>query len=132
MGRPSTYTLERGAEICKRLSGGQSLTTICLDASQPSRQTVYKWIYQQTEFADSYTRAREMYADYVFDGLLDLCDNEELAPQDVQKAKLQIDTRKWVLARMSPKKYGDRAALELSGEGGGPITIVYDKAFDGV
>ena len=132
MSRPSSYTPERGAEICKRLSSGQSLTTICKDASLPARPTVYKWLNSQPEFVDAYARARELYADHVFDGLLDLCDNPALTPQDVQKAKLQIDTRKWVLARMSPKKYGDRAALELSGEGGGPITVTYDKAFEGV
>ncbi len=132
MGRPSTYTPERGKAICKRLSEGESLTTICKDATTPKRDTVYKWIADNEGFRDDYALAREQYADYVFDGLLDICDNPDLAPQDVQKARLQIDTRKWVLARMSPKKYGEKAALELSGEGGGPIVITYDKDFEGV
>ena len=130
MGRPSTYSPERGAAICKRLSEGESLSTICNDANQPTRQGVYKWLEKYPEFVDAYARARDLYADFVFDGLFDLASSA--TPQDVQCVRLQIDTRKWALARMSPKKYGDRAALELSGADGGPISIVYDKAFEGV
>jgi hypothetical protein len=32
-----------------------------------------------------------------------------------------IDTRKWILAKMAPKKYGDKVIQELSGPDGGPI-----------
>jgi hypothetical protein len=32
----------------------------------------------------------------------------------VERTKLQIDVRKWLLAKLAPKKYGDR--LELGGE----------------
>ena len=32
------------------------------------------------------------------------------------EAKLQIDTRKWVLSRMNPKKYGDKQQMEHSGD----------------
>jgi hypothetical protein len=35
--------------------------------------------------------------------------------------KLQIYTRLQLLAKWNPKKYGDRAALELTGKDGGPI-----------
>ena len=92
--------------------------------------SVYRWLEDNETFRDSYARAREQYADCVFDGLIGLADNA--TPQEAQVVKLQIDTRKWVLSRMVPKKYGDKAALEVTGEGGGPITITYDKAFEGV
>lgn len=52
------------------------------------------------------TRACEQRADQYFDEMLDIADNA--LPEEVQKAKLQIDTRKWVLARMNPVKYGDK------------------------
>ena len=42
---------------------------------------------------------------------------KELANRD----RLRVDTRKWVASKMKPKKYGDK--VELSGPGGGPITI---------
>jgi hypothetical protein len=39
----------------------------------------------------------------------------------VQKQKLRMDTRKWLLSKMAPKKYGDK--LELSGDDKSPLTI---------
>ena len=130
MGRPSTYSSDRGKAICKRLAGGESLTQICTDTNMPSRVSVYRWIDADEDFCNDYARAREQYADHVFDGLFDLADNA--TPQNVQVVKLQIDTRKWCLARMAPRKYGEKTALEVSGEGGGPISVTYDKAFEGV
>ena len=134
MGRPTRYTPERAKALCRRLAAGESLLNICKDPKQPARATVYKWIHAQPEFVDTYALAREMYADYVFDGLLEICDNPKLASQDVQKAKLQIDTRKWCLARISPKKYSEKAMLEVTGADGGPLeTIIYvDKALKDV
>ena len=37
---------------------------------------------------------------------------------------MQIDARKWVLARMNPKKYGDKFTQELTGADGGPVALV--------
>lgn len=33
----------------------------------------------------------------------------------IERARLRVDTRKWALARMNPKKYGDRAAIDVAG-----------------
>ncbi len=130
MGRPTQYNAERAKALCRRLASGESLLNICKDSKMPTRQGIYLWLEKHKEFVDIYARAREQYADAVFDGLFELADSA--TPQDVQVVKLQIDTRKWALARISPKKYGDRAALELTGPDGGPISITYDKGFEGV
>ena len=34
--------------------------------------------------------------------------------EHLQRAKLRIDSRKWMLAKLSPKKYGDRVRQERS------------------
>jgi hypothetical protein len=39
----------------------------------------------------------------------------------IQKHKLQVDTRKWLLSKLAPKKYGDK--LEVSGDAANPIAI---------
>jgi hypothetical protein len=38
----------------------------------------------------------------------------------VDRSRLMVDTRKWLLSKMFPKKYGDRVATELSGPDDGP------------
>ena len=40
----------------------------------------------------------------------------------VQRNRLRVDTRKWVMSKLAPKKYGEK--LEHSGPDGGPIQIV--------
>ena len=77
----------------------------------PHRNTVYKWQAAHPEFVVGYARARAMYADFVFDGLFDLA--ASATPETVQCIRLEVDTRKWALARMSPKKYGDYQHIDL-------------------
>jgi hypothetical protein len=37
----------------------------------------------------------------------------------VQKQRLQVDSRKWLLSKMLPKVYGDK--IELSGDASAPL-----------
>jgi hypothetical protein len=40
---------------------------------------------------------------------------------NVERTRLQIDARKWLLAKLIPKRYGDR--LELNSDGG-PLVVI--------
>lgn len=44
-----------------------------------------------------------------------------LPAERVAAAKLQVNTRQWVISRLLPKKYGDVVTQEVSGPDGGPI-----------
>jgi hypothetical protein len=35
--------------------------------------------------------------------------------EHIQRSKLRVDTRKWFLSKLKPKVYGDKSAVELSG-----------------
>jgi len=87
----------------------------------PDRQTFYNWITQNQIFFDQYARARDAAADIAFDEMQEIADGA--TNQDVQVAKLRIDTLKWRLARQSPRKYGDRQTVEHAGDGGGPMQV---------
>ena len=39
----------------------------------------------------------------------------------VERARLIVDTKKWLMSKLAAKKYGDRQQLEHTGPGGGPI-----------
>jgi len=41
------------------------------------------------------------------------CENEN--PQRIQRDRLRIDTRKWMAARLAPKKYGDHISHDVKG-----------------
>lgn len=41
----------------------------------------------------------------------------------VQRSKLRVDARKWVLSKLMPKVFGDKITNEHTGDGGGPMVI---------
>jgi hypothetical protein len=55
---------------------------------------------------------RERWADDIKD-VGDKCD-ARMGP--VAKARLQTDNLKWLLAKLEPKKYGDRVITEIEGD----------------
>ena len=116
-GRPSGYSEAIAERICTELALGRSLVTICNSQDMPARQTVFRWLDQNTEFRDRYARAREIQADTFADEIVDLADNAE----DANLARIQIDARKWAAAKQRPSKYSERVVSELMGKGGGPI-----------
>lgn len=131
MGRPSDYTPEIASEICGRLIEGESLRAICRDDGMPHAATVCRWLGEHEAFREQYARAREAQADILFDEILHIADT----PQDGVKTKvlpdgtvesqhgdmidhrrLQVDSRKWMLGKMQPRKYGDKQTLEHTGK----------------
>lgn len=127
LGRPSDYTPELAADICSRLAAGSSLRAICMLDSMPCASTVFLWLTKHQEFSDNYAKAIDERAAGMFDDMLDIADDVEPETACVAKARLRVDTRKWALARMNPKKYGDKIQAELGGPDGGAIAVTWLK-----
>lgn len=121
MGRPSAYNEKTARKLCEGLAAGLSLRQVCQQDGMPGKSTVLRWLFDEDkqDFWDQYARAREIQLHGFSDELTDLSD----AAKDVQKAKLQIDTRKWLLSKLLPKKYGEKQQLEHSGPDGGPVQV---------
>lgn len=113
IGRPSIYTPELATEICARMSEGRSLRSVCRDEDMPNLSTVVRWFKEtdKQDFCAQYAKAREAMADAMADEALELADNCDPDPGPVGKARLQIDTRKWLLSKVAARKYGDKLAL---------------------
>lgn len=113
VGRPSIYTDELANEICNRIADGESLSAICRNDDMPSRETVYAWIRENSQFSDRYARARELQADYFVDEIIEIADNANAKSSvEVQKAKLRIDTRKWAAEKLNSKAYGAKVEVK--------------------
>ena len=120
--------------ICIGLSEGMSLRQILKADTTgvlPAQSTVYDWLLRHPLFAEQYARAREEQADTNADEILEIAD--EMPPEFtddkgrtyldqtfIQWQKNRIEARKWTAAKLRPKKYGDRVALE-GVEGGASI-----------
>ena len=106
-GRRTKYKPEVGDKLCELIAEGTSASKSCRQVGVPMR-TFYAWARQHGEFAAQLSRAREDQADTFADQMCDIADDEE----DVARAKLKIDARKWVAARMKPKSWGDKQHIE--------------------
>lgn len=112
-GRPSDYLPEVAADICSLLADGESLRKVCERPGMPNKSTVFRWLAAHEEFRDQYAKATETRADAIFEGMFDIADDVKEEAAAVAKARLRIDTRKWALARMNPKKYGEKVSQEI-------------------
>lgn len=115
----SMFTQALFDRICERMAEGESLRAICKGKDMPAKRTVLRWVAADEKLAAQYAEAQQMRAEHYFDEIIDIADSKS----DPQKTRVQIDARKWVLARMNPKKYGDKFTQELTGDGGGPLVV---------
>jgi len=120
-GRPSDYSEKLAADICERLIEGESLRSVCRDPVMPAISTVMLWITKHSAFSEQYEKATEERAAGMFEDMFDIADDVEPDAASVAKARLRVDTRKWALSKMLPKKYGDKITQEHTGTDGGPI-----------
>ncbi len=114
-GRPSDFTQETADIICERVADGVSLRKVCAaDDTLPDRRTVLRWLAkdEHEEFRRQYARAQDERADFYFEETMEISDDVGAGRDDIAKARLRVDTRKWVCARMNPKKYSDRLAID--------------------
>lgn len=118
LGRPTDYTKDMADKICEKISGGLSLRAICAEAGMPARGTVYRWLIENADFQDQYTRARDKQADYFAEEIIEIADSAEAESAAVAKAKLQIDARKWAASKIAPKKYGDKQEIDVKSSDG--------------
>ncbi len=124
------YSPEIADEILERLAQGQPLRKICEDLHMPAASSVIGWVNRdESGFAERYARAREVGYALLADELIHIADTpmegtvitskewgEERKTGDMlEHRKLQVDTRKWMLAKMLPKVYGDKQQIEHSG-----------------
>lgn len=126
IGRPTSYTPQLADSICDRVSEGESLRKVCEDDEMPSRSTVYLWLGQNQAFSDRYARSVEDRAEKMAEEILSIADDDEgdygfkeskdgdgegakpcILPDNIQRARLRVDSRKWIASKLFPKKYGD-------------------------
>jgi hypothetical protein len=114
-----------------------SLASICRDEGMPDERSVRRWARNHGDFADHYAAARRLGYEKRADELLEIADdssadwidtgngNRVFDSVHVNRARLMIDTRKWLLSKMLPKIYGDH--VTIAGDADQPIRHVVQR-----
>lgn len=123
----TVYTSEIADRICNEIAEGKSLRAVCEELGI-ARRTVRGWVLDNREgFAAQYARARELQMEAFEDELNEIADDGrndwmtvtrrdgseiEVANNEVlQRSRLRVDTRKWIMSKILPKRYGDKLAV---------------------
>lgn len=128
-GRPSSYSHKIAEKICLLISSeSKGLRAICNEHDDlPSAKTVYGWLGDEDkkEFRNLYARAKDSQVEILVDEIIEISDftaNDTIETDKgpipdnewIARSRLRVDSRKWIAAKLMPKKYGDRLEVDLN------------------
>lgn len=110
--------------ICDRIALGEFLTQICNEPGMPGRTTFYRWCRSDEDLDEMYRHAREDQMHGWAEEIVMVSDRiDKDGPRktpdsavQVNRDRLRIDSRKFVMAKMHPKLFGDKTEVEHSGK----------------
>lgn len=140
-GRKTTYTAAKAKKICDVIASSSiSVRELSSQDDMPCEVTIYKWLNDNEEFAKNYAHAKKSQLEYMANEIVDIADNAEndymrrqgrdddedsgwvTNGEAIQRSKLRVDTRKWLMSKLNAKKYGDKTQL-TGADGEGPVEV---------
>jgi hypothetical protein len=119
-------------DICNNVIEERISFNQAVEKSGISLVSFYMWLTKNVDLQNLYNYAREIRSDVLFEEIIEIADKQEEGEEleldgqgNVTKVKrgdmakqrqMKIDARKWVVAKMQPKKYGDKLDLTTNNE----------------
>lgn len=118
-------------KIILRLQAGEAVRNILKDPDMPGTETFYRWIESSKIMSKRYARACEDRAEAIFEEIIEIADdgtNDYMTVKKgditynvenkevVNRSRLRVDARKWIAAKLNPKKYGDKIDITSDNE----------------
>ncbi len=136
MARATDYNKEIVDEICEEIATtNKGIATILSQKEEyPSEKTFFNWLNNDDnkEFLQLYARAKERQAERLASEIIAIADDsredtetrydQNGAPYEVEnkeytnRSRLRVDTRKWIMSKLLPKKFGDKVDLTSDGK----------------
>ena len=119
---PKIRKPEIAEQICRLIADGFTLRQIARELDV-SHNAIVQWRLDDANFASQYARAKEQQADHFAEEILAIADEgsndwmerEGITLPDhehINRSRLRVDARKWLMAKMAPKKYGEKLEVE--------------------
>jgi hypothetical protein len=99
---------------------GRSLQSLIADDHRiVSYEDFLRWIKRDSVRAERFKEAQEMRTEFMAGEILEIADGvesvEPTSNDTVNRDKLRIDTRKWLMGAHNKKRYGETKQIELGG-----------------
>ncbi len=144
------FSQEVADKVCDYLASGKSLISLrrVKIEGMPSVSGIMKWLAEgaalraegklnepKALFVEQYARATAIRADVLFEECLEIADDTEFDSiidddgkqihntDHIQRAKLRVDTRKWMVGKLKPDVYGDKVLNTHEGNPDKPVTF---------
>ena len=120
--------------ICKEIeTSSLGLGKIC-EKNGFSRYVALNHMRENEQAANRYARAKELQMDYLAEEIIQISDdssNDTISTEKgdienkewVNRSKLKVDTRKWLMSKLAAKKYGDKIDVTSGGDKIAPFVI---------
>lgn len=126
---------EKVLGIIAEVALGEPVYKLCKEYEIGSKG-FYRALAEDEGLQQAYAAAKDAALDIIAEEIIQLADEcrpgtkvktskrngEEVTTGDmVERSRLQIDARKWLLAHLAPKKYGDRTII--AGDADNPLSV---------
>jgi hypothetical protein len=108
------WSAKVAAEVLARIEDGRGLREVCAEPDMPVHSTVTRWLNERPDYAEAYRQARVAQADRLFDLAWRIA--LEAREDEVATARLKIQTLKWRVGKLAPRKYGPLKAQAPEGD----------------
>lgn len=126
IGRPTKYNSELVEEICNVIASTSKGTKVLCKENMhwPCQDTLFAWLKKYPEFSEQYAQAKICQIELLVDEILEIADDETndcFIDEDgkpvsnnsvINRARLKIDTRKWLACKLVPKVYGNKIDID--------------------
>jgi hypothetical protein len=112
------WTQQLEMSVLAAIEDGKTLRDTA-NANNMSASAIIRHVQDSEDFAKQYARAKQIQVESFADEIINLSDSADRETYNV--ARLQVDTRKWLLSKLIPKKYGDKVEQFISGPDGAPM-----------
>ena len=113
--KPTEKTEDTIAEVCARITQDETLTSICKDPRMPTAPLWLKWVQNDDDVHERYTRAREQSGHSIYNKIAEMEAELRADVLDDRKFKCLLDSMKWRAGRMHGK-YNEKIIIEQRGK----------------
>lgn len=100
--------------ICEEVRKGALVQNAC-KANNIGTSTLHRWLDESEELRELYARVRIEQAHAMAEAIVDIADTCGEDANGINKARARMDARKFLVAKIAPKIYGDK--LDVTSDG---------------